>query len=87
MNKFILTMVVIRIISGSIEIMAAFLMYRIHQLDKALLINTSLAFVGPLVLIATTTIGLVGLSDKLSMQKMAWILVGVCCLFVGVLKK
>ncbi|MBB3109168.1 hypothetical protein FHS18_001220 [Paenibacillus phyllosphaerae] len=86
-NKIVLSMATLRILSGSIEIIAALIMLRLNQIDKALVVNSSLAFVGPLILIATTTIGLVGMSDKLSMGKLAWIIAGITCLMVGILKK
>lgn len=87
MDKFVLSMVILRLTSGSIEIIAAYLMFRFNQIEKALLVNSGLAVIGPLILIATTTVGLVGIADKLSPSKMLWITVGVCCLFVGILKK
>ena len=86
-NKIVLGMASLRLMSGSLEIIAALLMLRLNQVEKALLVNTGLAVVGPLILISTTTIGLVGLADKLSFQKMLWIAVGVACIFVGILKK
>ncbi|WP_042162706.1 YqhV family protein [Paenibacillus gorillae] len=87
LNKIVLSMASLRITSGMIEICAALIMLRMNQIDKALLVNSSLALVGPLILIATTTIGLVGLSDKLSFGKLAWIAAGIACLFIGILKK
>lgn len=87
LNKIVLTMALLRLGSGSIELIAALLMLRFNQIEKALMVNSGLALVGPLILIATTTVGLVGISDKLSMGKLLWILMGVSCLFVGILKK
>ena len=66
MNKIVLTMASLRMMSGSIEIIAAILMLRLATVEKALLVNSGLALVGPLVLLATTTIGLVGIAEKLS---------------------
>jgi hypothetical protein len=86
-NKVVLAMGMLRLLSGSIEIFAALLMLRLNQIDKALVVNSSLALVGPLILIATTTIGLVGISDKLSLGKFVWVLAGVTCLLIGILKK
>jgi hypothetical protein len=86
-NKVVLAMGMLRLLSGSIEIFAALLMLRLNQIDKALVVNSSLALVGPLILIATTTIGLVGISDKLSIGKFLWVLAGVTCLLIGILKK
>ncbi|GLI07383.1 Protein of unknown function [Paenibacillus tianmuensis] len=86
-NKIVLSMALIRIFSGSIEIMAGLLMLRYNQIEKALLVNSGLALVGPFVLLTTTTIGLVGMADKLSAGKMLWVLIGVSCIFIGILKK
>ncbi|WNR42566.1 YqhV family protein [Paenibacillus roseipurpureus] len=87
MNKIVLTMASLRIMSGSIELIAAILMLRLATIEKALLVNATLALVGPLVLLTTTTIGLVGIAEKLSYGKLLWIIVGVCCLFIGIIKK
>jgi hypothetical protein len=51
------------------------------------MVNTGLAMVGPLILLTTTTIGLAGLADKLSVGKMLWVLVGVSFIFIGILRK
>jgi putative exporter of polyketide antibiotics len=87
LNKIVLGMASLRLMSGTIEIIAALIMLRMNQIDKALMVNSGLALVGPLVLLTTTTIGLVGLADKLSFGKLIWVLVGVSCIFIGVLKK
>lgn len=86
-NKFVLGMVVLRLISGAIEITAGLIMLRLNEVDKALLVNSTLALIGPIVLITTTTIGLVGIADRLSPSKLFWIVTGVCCLFIGIVKK
>jgi hypothetical protein len=86
-NKFVMTIASLRLLSGSLELIAALLMIRYNQVEKALLINSGLAVVGPFILLATTTIGLLGVADKLSVSKMLWILTGVSCLFFGILKK
>ncbi|WP_010274071.1 YqhV family protein [Paenibacillus senegalensis] len=86
-SKIILSMAALRVISGTLEILAAIWILRLNQVDKALMVNTGLAVVGPLVLLTTTTIGLVGIADKISLGKFAWIIVGVSCIFIGILKK
>lgn len=86
-NKIVLAMSSLRLMSGTIEIFAALIMLRLNQVDKALAVNSALALAGPLVLITTTTIGLVGLSDKLSAGKFLWVAAGVVCLLIGILKK
>jgi hypothetical protein len=87
MDKAAFSMALIRILSGSIELTAAIIMIRLNDVQQALAVNSMLALVGPLVLISTTSIGLVGLSDKLSPDKFIWILAGVGCLLIGILRK
>jgi hypothetical protein len=77
----------IRLLSGCIEIAAALIMLRLNQVEKALVVNTGLAMVGPMVLLTTTAIGLVGMADKLSWDKLMWVGCGVACLMFGILKK
>lgn len=86
-SKIVLSMALLRMISGTIEVTAAIIMLRLHTVERALLVNSTLALVGPLILISTTAIGLAGLADKLSVGKFIWILTGVVCLFIGILKK
>ncbi|GIP51987.1 MULTISPECIES: YqhV family protein [Paenibacillus] len=87
LDKFVTGMASLRIFSGTIEILAALLMLKLGRVDKALAVNSALAFVGPSVLIITTSIGLAGMADKLSWGKMIWIGCGVACLLIGILKK
>ncbi|MBA9088423.1 hypothetical protein FHR92_004922 [Fontibacillus solani] len=62
-------------------------MLKLGRVDKALAVNSALAFVGPSVLIITTAIGLSGMADRLSWGKIIWIGSGVACLLIGILKK
>ncbi|OUM96878.1 MAG: hypothetical protein A9Z00_04725 [Thermobacillus sp. ZCTH02-B1] len=86
-DRFVLAMATLRLLSGSIEMLAALVMLRLNEVDKALVVNSSLALVGPCVLIATTAVGLAGLADRLSPGKLAWIAIGVACLLIGILKR
>lgn len=57
LERTIIAMALFRgLLSGSIEVFAAFLMMRINNIEKALIINTTLAFIGPFTLIVTTAI-------------------------------
>ncbi|UOE95913.1 YqhV family protein [Alkalihalobacillus sp. LMS39] len=82
----VLGMVLIRIISGLIELSAAALMFRFNSVEKAVAINALLAVVGPVVLISTMAIGLVGMADKLSVGKLLFIGAGVALILVGLRK-
>ncbi len=83
-EKAVLGMALLRLLSGCIEIAAAMLMLKANQIEKALIINSSLAIVGPLILIATTTIGLFSIADKISFGKMLFVLTGVGFILYGV---
>ena len=86
-NKFVLSMASLRLFSGCLEITAALLMLKWNQVEKSLLINAGLSVFGPFVLLMTMTLGLMGIADKISFGKMAWVLIGVGCIFMGILKK
>ncbi|PLS18258.1 DUF2619 domain-containing protein [Bacillus sp. M6-12] len=86
-EKAVLLMVMLRFISGSIEIFAAGLMLKLNDVEKALIVNSSLALVGPIIMIATTAIGLLGLSEKLSFNKIACIICGVSLILIGIKMK
>ncbi len=83
-EKAVLGMAFLRLLSGSIEILAAVLFLKFNQVEKALLINSSLAIVGPIILILTTAIGVLGIAEKISLTKIIWIFVGVGCILYGV---
>jgi hypothetical protein len=83
-EKAIIGMSLLRLLSGSIEIIVALLILKFNNIEKALLLNSSLALVGPIILILTTTIGLVGIAEKISFIKVLWIFTGVACILYGV---
>lgn len=87
MDKHVFSMALLRIVSGSLELTAALVMLKLNEVQKALAVNSMLALVGPIVLLTTTAIGLVGLSDKLSPMRLIMVTVGVSCLLIGILKK
>ena len=76
-EKALFFIIALRLISGSIEITAAALMFKFNDLEKAFYINTLLALVGPVILIVTTGIALSGLAEKISLTR-------IICLFCGI---
>lgn len=82
----VLGMVVLRVISGLIELTAAGLMFKFNSVEKAIAINAMLAIVGPLILITTMTIGLVGMAGKLSVSNLLIIGLGVLLILIGIKK-
>ncbi|MCI2256961.1 YqhV family protein [Domibacillus sp. 8LH] len=76
-EKALLLMITLRLISGSIEVTAALLMLKFNSLEKAFYINSMLALVGPVVLIVTTAIGLYGMAGKMPLTKSIGLVCGI----------
>jgi len=74
----------LRFLSGSIEIVAALLMLYFGTVQKAVQINAALALVGPTVLILVTSLGLLGLADRMEFWRMAVVMGGVALILWGV---
>lgn len=77
-EKALLFIILLRILSGSVDLTAAMLMYKFNDLEKAFYINTVSALVGPFILIITTAIALLGLAEKISLTR-------IVCLFGGII--
>ncbi|MFD1927909.1 YqhV family protein [Sporosarcina siberiensis] len=82
-EKALLTIIILRIFSGSVDITAALLMYRFNDLEKAFYINTLLALVGPVVLIITTGVALLGLAEKISIIRMVFLFSGIILILIS----
>lgn len=85
-DKFVFGMAAVRIMSGLIEFSAALLMLKLNRVDHALKVNALLAFIGPMILLTVTSIGLAGLAGKVDPSKLAIIATGVILIFIGVNK-
>ncbi|MDK2822488.1 MAG: hypothetical protein PWQ67_875 [Clostridia bacterium] len=86
MLKIVLGMSILRIISGLIELSAAFLMLYFNRVETAFKINACLAVIGPIIMISVTSLGLIGLADKISLKQMFIIFSGVSLIFIGLNK-
>lgn len=82
----LLVMVGLRVLSGLIELSAAALMLRLNSVEKAIGLNAMLAVIGPTIFILSIVIGLIGISDKLSMSKFLFIGAGVLLILIGIRK-
>ena len=69
MEKALLLIIMLRLLSGSIELTAAMFMMKYNDLEKAFYINTLLALVGPIILVVTTGLALTGLTEKISITR------------------
>lgn len=83
-EKAIIGMAFLRFFSGSIELFVAYLFLKYNDIEKALILNSSLALIGPIILIITTSIGLFGIAEKVSLKKLLFIFGGVVCILYGV---
>lgn len=85
-EKIVLSMAALRFLSSTIEFTAALLMLRFNSVESAFKINAILSVVGPVVMITVTSLGLVGLAGKVSIQGMVFIVSGVVMIFIGLNK-
>lgn len=76
-------MALVRMLSASIEITAAFLMLRAGRVETAIGINAALGMVGPVLFAIVSTIGIVSLAGHLSFQKVGFIMAGVLLVLWG----
>ncbi len=83
MSPFLAGIVFLRFLSGSIEIIAAILIYRFNNLEYALKTNAALASVGPLIFMGAMFLGLTGMTQKINYNKMIIIYLGVALIFWG----
>lgn len=79
-------MALLRVISSMIELSAAIAMFYFNDVKKALVINSFLAVVGPMVFITATSIGLISVANTVSFGKLFLIIVGVIFILIGILK-
>ncbi len=82
----VLSMAGLRFLSASIELTAAIAMLMLNDVKKAVAINAMLALIGPLIFIATMTIGLLSMTNELSFSKLIFIGIGVSFILIGVYK-
>ena len=86
-DKVVFSMALMRFLSSMIELSAALLMLKFNRVETALQINALLALIGPIILFIVTFLGIIGVSGKLSLVNMLYILAGVVLIFIGVHKK
>ncbi|MCL7746132.1 MULTISPECIES: YqhV family protein [Halalkalibacter] len=82
----LLVMVGLRVISGLIELTVAGLILKFNSIEKAVALNAMLAIIGPTIFITSIALGLIGMSDKLSLSKFLFIGAGVALILIGIRK-
>ncbi|NMB45989.1 MAG: DUF2619 domain-containing protein [Firmicutes bacterium] len=76
-------MALLRMVAGSLEIIAAILMIRSRRVGVALRINAALGLVGPMILTAVCLLGLAGLAGRISLVKLGVVGIGVLLILLG----
>ncbi|MCL6445812.1 MAG: YqhV family protein [Alicyclobacillus sp.] len=83
-DKWVYGMAGLRLLSSLVEMSGAMLMLYYGTAAKALQVNAALAFVGPLVLVTVTLLGVAGIaSNDMHWGRIACILFGVGCILFG----
>ncbi|BDG44281.1 YqhV family protein [Parageobacillus sp. VR-IP] len=82
----VLSMAGMRLLSATLEMIAALAMLLFNDVKKALAVNALLAVIGPTIFIVTMTIGLLSLADELSYTKLGLIALGVILILIGIYK-
>ncbi|GGK18992.1 YqhV family protein [Caldalkalibacillus thermarum TA2.A1] len=85
-DKVIVAMASLRLVSGLIEMVAGFLILKLNSVEKAMMVNAFLAMVGPLFFITSMTLGLVHLAGKMPYSKLVLIGTGVGLIILGLRK-
>ncbi|MDK2820615.1 MAG: hypothetical protein PWP31_580 [Clostridia bacterium] len=86
LDKHVLAMAIMRVLSSLIELTAAFLMLRANRVETALKINAVLALIGPTIMTIVMALGIFGLASKFPINKLLIIFLGVCLIFYGINK-
>ena len=83
MSNLLISIACLRLLSGSLEVIAALLIYRGNSLEYALKINAILASIGPLIFLGAMSLGLAGLARGVPYGKLFLIYAGVALIFIG----
>lgn len=81
--RAVLSMALLRLLAGTLEITAGLLMVKFGKVETALKINALLGLVGPIILTLVNVIGLLNLSTQLSWPRLMLVSLGVFLIFLG----
>lgn len=81
--RIVISMALLRLLAGSIEITAALFMLKFGSVNTAVKINAILGIIGPTVLILVNALGIIGLANQIPLEKMLIVALGVLLIFIG----
>jgi len=76
-------MAALRFLSAAVECAAAVYILRLFRVEEALRVNALLGLVGPVILILVTAIGLISVAQRLSVERVALIVLAVVFIFIA----
>jgi hypothetical protein len=82
-EKFVVGIRIMRVLSATIEVTAAFLLLRMSDIPSMVRLNSLLGLVGPLIFITVSALGLAGTFGTVHWSKFLMILGGVALVVVG----
>lgn len=77
------SMATVRVISGLLEIIVAFVILKAGRVETALRMNAFLGIIGPLVFIIVSVFGIAAIAVKLSWLKIAFLSLGIILVLIG----
>jgi hypothetical protein len=81
--RIVVSMALLRLLAGSIEITAALLMLKFGRVQTAIKINGVLGLIGPVILTLVSSLGIIGLAQQIPLSKLVTVALGVILIFVG----
>ena len=75
--RAVLTMALLRLLAGTLEISAGLLMVKLGRVESALKINAVLGLIGPVILTLVSGVGLLRLSNQLTWPRLPLVDLGV----------
>lgn len=84
--KLVAGMAFLRLLAGTVEVTAALLMLKFQRVETAFQINAVLGLIGPMMFVAVSALGLIGLAGKISVSKLVLVSTGVLLILIAARK-
>ena len=81
--RIVVSMALLRLLAGSIEITAALLMVKFGRVQTAIKINGVLGLIGPIILTLVSSLGIIGLAQQIPLSQLLTVALGVALIFLG----
>lgn len=82
-NKLISGMGVVRVLSASMEMLGAYLIFRAGRVEDAVRVNALLGMTGPFIFLTVTALGIVGMAGRLDLSKTLLLFGGIALILAA----